>query len=1030
MCLVAGFNRRESAFRAQNLGVCLRFLTVLCCGLLVHQETASAEIVASYSFDDGASDGSGNGHDGELHGAPQAVAGIEGSALHFDGLADAISIPHSGSFPSDSFTLSAWVRVSATPRVDSIILQKYSDGVGYRLRIDGESGAVVLEAGEVSVQAPFPLFANVWTFVTGTYDGSDLVLGVDGTTTAAASVVGLTIGNTADVWIAADGGAADHFLGDVDEVAIDDTSWADSVVCANAKLVWDSANNLCAVPFVDVAFDLGVDDSGRFGFGACLVDIDQDGWLDLYFVNGSGNPMPPQPDGECVDPDDLPDEFPFVNINSLYMNNGDGTFTENVAAEFGLDDGWNAMRNVFGDYDNDGLRDMFSHNFLRSTLYRAVSGPDPMVYEDWNDETGLHICLRDGTGASWVDLNFDGWLDLYTVEYNSHVPPEEGISYLHINNGDGTFTEVTAEAGIDLPQNAMGVAFADYDNDGDQDVFVTNSYPTTSRLYRNEGVNENGVPQFVDVAEEAGVALGAQGALGVGVGWGDYNNDGYLDLLFSRTFDSRLFRNDGPDGSGIWRFTDVTGDGGPGEFNSSGHNFWGGNFADLDNDGWLDVMLMNRSLSSSPNLLFMNNRDGTWREVAEFHGMDFPDLPQLGFVPGDIDNDGDLDVVLVTHTTEPNALFRNDGRGNNWIQFRLAGTLGMSNLDAVGSRITLTATPQPGEPGFQQIREVRAGSGFFSDLPRIQTFGLGKAAIVDQVHIDWPNGEQLDLVNVPINQRLDLVEGEPPPAPIVTTLSIAGPAVVTDTGTHSFVAEAEYYYAEPGEATADAAWSVEPGDYAEFTAPGELTVSAVPTNQTVVITASVSGVESSMSLLIQPGNIVDTNPPTLTVAQGGNITTDQTTVVLNGTAEDDLGVVVAVRWSSDQGAGGPCTGLAEWSTGPIDLVVGANVITVRAADNADNESSTLIMVERVEPEPVDQPPDPDPIDEVPDAPEPPADEPSEDDTPEPGDPSDPPPINDGGQDAQATNPTGICGALGMTQILLLSAALWAFRRRA
>ncbi|MCH7703292.1 MAG: VCBS repeat-containing protein, partial [Planctomycetes bacterium] len=695
MYLFAVSKRSESAFRTPNLGVCLRFLTVLCCGLLVHQETASADVVASYSFDDGsASDGSGNGHDGMKQGAPQVVAGIEGSALHFDGLADAISIPHSASFPSDSFTLSAWVRVSATPRVDSIVLQKYADGVGYRLRIDGESGAVVLEANGVSVQAPFPLFANVWTFVTGSYDGSDLVLGIDGTTAASASIVGLATANTADVWIASDAGVADHFLGDIDEVAIDDTSWADSVVCANAKLVWDSANNLCAFPFVDVAADLGVEDAAHVGFGACLVDIDQDGWLDLYFVNGSDNPMTPQPDGECVDPDDLPDEFPFVNINSLYMNNGDGTFTENVAAEFGLDDGWNAMRNVFGDYDNDGLRDMFSHNFLRSTLYHAVSGPDPMVYEDWNDETGLHICLRDGTGASWVDLNFDGWLDLYTVEYNFHVPPEEGISYLHISNGDGTFTEVTAEAGIDLPQNAMGVAFADYDNDGDQDVFVTNSYPTVSRLYRNEGVNENGVPLFIDVAEEAGVALDDQGGLGVGVGWGDYNNDGYLDMLFSRTGDSRLFRNDGPDGSGIWRFTDVTAQGG---FNVAGGNFWGGNFADLDNDGWLDVMLMNRSNSSSPNLLFMNNRDGTWREVAEFHGMDVSDLPQLGFVPGDIDNDGDLDVVLVTHTTEPNALFRNDGRGNNWIQFRLKGT--MSNRDAVGARIPLTATPQPGEPG-------------------------------------------------------------------------------------------------------------------------------------------------------------------------------------------------------------------------------------------------------------------------------------------------------------------------------------------
>ncbi|MCH7702863.1 MAG: VCBS repeat-containing protein, partial [Planctomycetes bacterium] len=671
----------------------------VCALILAMSEPGLGEIVAEYDFNDGSADDiSGNGHDGTVVGDPTSVPGFEGLAMSFDGIDDYVVVAHHADLEPSVFSITVWLRIGGVPDIDSTVLAKWEGNRGYRLIIGAGTGVIRFELGEGSggvhvVDAPFRVFDDAWTTVTVTYDGVVLRLYLDGSLVREVGAAAVIADNDANLFMAAGAPLWEPFAGALDAIVIDDTPASDADACASAGQVWDVANNLCASPFVNVAVDLGVDNTAKVGFGACLVDINQDGWVDLYYVNGSENPISWGMDGVCPGPDYLPDEYPPLNINTLFMNNGDGTFTEDVAPETGLDDGWNAMRNVFGDYDNNGLRDMFSHNFIKSTMYHAVSGPDPMLYEDWNDETGVNICLISGTGASWVDLNFDGWLDLYTVQYNTFIPDQ--LSYLYLSDGDGTFTEVTAEAGMDLPQNAMGVTFADYDNDGDQDVFVTNSYPIPTRLYRHDGVDPTtGIPQFTDVAVQAGVAVGNPGPLGVGVGWGDYNNDGYLDLLFSRTGDSRLWRNDGPDGSGIWRFTDVTAQGG---FNVAGYNLWGGNFADLDNDGWLDVMLTNRSGFSAPNLLFMNNRDGTWREVAEFHGMDFPDRPQLGFVPGDIDNDGDLDVVLVTWATEPSVLFRNDGRGNNWIQFRLKGT--MSNRDAVGARITLTATPQPGQPG-------------------------------------------------------------------------------------------------------------------------------------------------------------------------------------------------------------------------------------------------------------------------------------------------------------------------------------------
>lgn len=264
------------------------------------------------------------------------------------------------------------------------------------------------------------------------------------------------------------------------------------------------------------------------------------------------------------------------------------------------------------------------------------------------------------------------------------------------------------------------------------------------------------------MAPEAGVDVGGTVGRGFGVAWGDYDNDGRFDMLYTREADSRLFHNEGPNGNGVWTFTDVTG---VGNLDIAGNIFQCGNFADLNNDGWLDILLAN---VSGNNMVFMNQGDDTWHEVAGLLGMQEGQYQSQGVVPADIDNDGDLDVVWYNHDLgEPNSLFRNENSMNNWIQFRLTGIV--SNRDAVGARIEITTDTGP-----TQIREVVAGTGFFADIPRIQTFGLGQATTVTDVTVTWPNGIIQPLGSMAMNQRHDVTE---PAAAQQSLQTIAGPSI-------------------------------------------------------------------------------------------------------------------------------------------------------------------------------------------------------------------------------------------------------------
>jgi len=725
-------------------------------------QAGGRNVVAWYSLDDGtAVDGSGNGNDGQILGTATGEPGISGQALRFEGTGF-IGVRPSDDLSSDLLSVSIWVRIDQPSNRVLPLLSKVSAATGYTLAVlaDGSLNFEVRSAAQaVSVRTPFPLFPGVWTSVYAAYDGQEARLSVDGQLVDRRPAAGMLIANDTHLLIGAGRVPQGPWLsGVIDEIKIADSAGTAEDACDEALKVWDAVSGTCLPAFVDIAPELGVADVDHRHLGTTLVDIDQDGWLDLYYVNGLTNPdIDPVPSGTCPDLTEIP-PFEPESVNVLFMNQGDGTFGPDSAAAVGIDDFWNAMRHVWGDIENDGQLDLVSHNFVLSSLYRAVPGPDLLFQRDPNFE----LCLNHGTGAAFADLDGDRLLDIYAGEYDPSRPAEDDVNRLLMGEPNGLFTDVLAASGLDLPNNPMGVAFSDFDRDGDQDLFLTNSHEAPSRLFRHDGLDPlTGIPQFTDIAPEAGVAVVGDPSRGVGAAFGDFNNDGLPDLLYSREEDSRLWRNDGPDEGGVWRFTDVTGQGGldlalPGLF------FWGGNFVDLDLDGWLDIVLTNRALdgdgSDTANRVFFNNGDGTWREVAAVLGLQVPDDHSTGVVPGDIDNDGDLDLVIISHDLgEPNHVFRNDMHGHNWIQFRLHSTV--SNRDAIGARIEVSAI-LPGHGLVTQMREVVAGSGFFSDIPRVQTFGLGKAATIESIVITWPSGQVQELGPMAVNRRHDVDEPE------------------------------------------------------------------------------------------------------------------------------------------------------------------------------------------------------------------------------------------------------------------------------
>ena len=480
------------------------------------------------------------------------------------------------------------------------------------------------------------------------------------------------------------------------------------------------------------------------GAGVALFDYDNDGDLDLYFVNGA----------------DLPGaSSPTTPKNALYRN--DGMFFTDVTDAVGVGDTGYGLGCCVGDYDNDGFDDLYVTNFGGNVLYRNNGDG---TFTDVTGRTGVGGNAL-SSGCAFADYDRDSFLDLYVVNYvkfqleDSPKCSRQGIQtycapeafeaapdVLYHNNGDGTFSQAALIPG----GKGLGVVWGDLDNDGDLDIFVAND-TTPNFLLQN-----NGDGAFVDIALFAGVALSEEGRAysGMGANAGDFNNDGFLDLVVTNFQDqtSSLYQN-----TGRGFYTEVSFPKGIGQ-KSLPYLAWGVDFVDFNNDGWLDLFVANGHLDDNiaeidpvgtyaqRNQVFLSKAGVSFIDVQDA-ALENPKVSR-GAAFGDVDNDGDVDVV-VSNLNDTPTILRNDTRNtNHWLTLKLAGR------PTVGTRVQVTAAGQT------QMREVKSGCGYISQNDMRLHFGLGSAETVDRIEIRWASGATAVLEHVAPNQRLTVRESD------------------------------------------------------------------------------------------------------------------------------------------------------------------------------------------------------------------------------------------------------------------------------
>jgi hypothetical protein len=506
------------------------------------------------------------------------------------------------------------------------------------------------------------------------------------------------------------------------------------------------------------------------GCGVAFYDYDNDGWLDIFLVNGT------RLEGFAAG---------SAPTSHLFRNNRDGTFTDVTLKAGVAHSGW-GQGCCIGDYDNDGWDDLFVTYFGKNVLYHNNGDA---TFTDVSEKAGVAgNGKRWNTGCAFVDYDRDGKLDLFVANYidmdlaTAPVPEsgpclyksvmvacgppglQGGKNILYHNNGDGTFTDVSEAAGI-LGANGtygLGVLTADFDNDGWPDIYVADD-STASALYQNK---KNG--KFQDIAIEAGCALSADGKpqAGMGVSAADYDMDGNLDIVktnFAGDTPS-LYRNQG--GANFEDTTFTAGLGAHTQFLG-----WGCGFFDMDNDGWPDILICNGHVYpeveqlkteagyAQRKLVYQNLHNGHFADISFQVGPGISEpSTSRGAAFGDFDNDGDIDIVVNCVNDYPQLLRCDSKLSNNWIKVRTIGT--KSNRSGIGARLTcVTQAPGESKP-HRQIDEVRSGGGYFSQNDLRVHFGLGKAEKVDVLEIRWPSGQVDTIKDVKPNQLIYVKEGE------------------------------------------------------------------------------------------------------------------------------------------------------------------------------------------------------------------------------------------------------------------------------
>ncbi len=542
--------------------------------------------------------------------------------------------------------------------------------------------------------------------------------------------------------------------------------------CLGVQAVCAADPTACEILFTDVTAQTGITfkhshgGSGRnyivefMSAGLALFDYDNDGWTDIYFLNGA--PLK----GTVTTQ---------VPRNQLYRNNGNGTFS-NVTVAAGVGDARFGLGVVAGDFDNDGHQDLYVNNFGANVLYRNNGDG---TFTDTTATAKVASGNQVGGGVCFVDVDNDGNLDLYVGNYvrfsfdeDTHADRKRRQFFsgpsdfaalpdtLFRNKGDGTFSDASDASGIGSLQGAtMGIICFDYEEDGDSDIFICND-AMRNFLFQNDGTGH-----FQEQGLASGLAYNYQGNQNgsMGVDCADYDGDGLLDLVMTNymrempviyhNLDSGMFEDQA-------NIAGITGRAFP-------ETTWGTSWGDFDNDGDCDLFMAcghffesatkfdDAATYRAANLLFMNVGNGTFVDVTRQCGNGLAVVQcSRGVAFADIDNDGDLDAAILNSNTQP-TIMRNDSTGGNWLRIALRDNGG--NRNGVGARIQVFAE------NTQWTAEVHCGRGYQSHATTDVHFGLGSARTIDRVEVHWLGSAKETFRHVSINQRVVLVHGSSVP---------------------------------------------------------------------------------------------------------------------------------------------------------------------------------------------------------------------------------------------------------------------------
>ena len=462
------------------------------------------------------------------------------------------------------------------------------------------------------------------------------------------------------------------------------------------------------IAFQEITEQAGIANSDNKNHGIAFADFDNDGDQDIY-------------------------AFTRLNQNKLYENLGNGTFND-VALPTGVNHNGSTRAAVWGDINNDGWLDLFIGSYQapdRLYLNNGAVNNGNVTFTDITFDAGI-FNSEETVSVHMADVDADGLLDIYVANNLAE-------NHLYKNNGNLTFTDITNSSGTNDASHSMACAFFDYDNDGDQDLYLVHDFEVANILYQNDGQGN-----FTNVAQAAGVDYAGHG---MGVDVADINHDGWLDFYLTDLDENVLFLNDGQGG-----FTDISESAGTGDTGMG----WGTMFLDVDNDGWQDIYVVNDSkYSPESNVLYRNNGDLTFQKVMQNTPL-ASEEGGIGGACGDIDNDGFIDIVLAnTFGNSGNQLFKNLPNQNNWISFKLKGT--QSNRAAIGSRILI----EYGN-GNTQSDLIMAGTGFAGANSLNIHFGLAQYQQVAKATIYWASGQVEEFFDLATNQIYDIQEVNEP----------------------------------------------------------------------------------------------------------------------------------------------------------------------------------------------------------------------------------------------------------------------------